>query len=285
MPTRPKVHEVKESGDTEAEQLADRAKRLKPVRRPLPLDSRTSAVQFLRGLSSRAVLTLPALYLLVGASTKEGPSRLVPAYPGIVLAHWVRFASLNTITLTCRKAFDHAASGLTGNAFSKTSDAVLHGVAKYWSDKSGLPIDDAHSALVLLRTMFGSCSKTSSVLLEGASTLGKRVGLLKQHADRAAAHLTLETYEFSIPDCAHVVGAITLIGEIIRAFDNVAAGPNYFNAIDEAAFTAARTVFPDTPALRLFEGIDIAQQAHSCWKYNRGEQMLHEQLPYATGWW
>jgi hypothetical protein len=270
----------------EADALSDRAMRLKPSGPPLRLDPLTSAVQFLRGVSSRATLSLPAFYLFLGSSVEGREPCSVPAYPGIVLTHWVRFSSINTITLSCRKAFDHAATGLTGAVFAKTSDSVLHAVADYWAKSSGRPVDEALSALVLLRAVFGTCSRTSAVLLNSESTLGKRVGLLKQHADRTAAHLSLESYEFSQVDCAHVVAALTLIGEVIRTFDDASSGPDYYNGLDQAALAAAKAIFPKTPDLRLFGHINIARQAQWCWKHDHavGQQMLLERLPYAIGW-
>lgn len=264
--------------DGESKALAARAQRSQPSGAPLSPDPTTSAVQFLRGVSSRATFVLPAFYLFLGANSQHSDVCSVSGYPGLVLKHAMRFSSINTITLCCRKAFDHAANGLTGAAFAKSSDETLCKVAEYWANSSARSAHEANSALALLRT--------SSRLLAGTTTLGKRIGLLKQHADRSAAHLTLENYEFSTLDCAHVVGALTLIGEIIRSFDDASAGSQYFDELDEAARAAARSLFPQLADIRLFGHMKIAEQARGCWKHDLkiGQHMLFEQLPYATGW-
>lgn len=272
--------------DDESKALAARAQRSQPSGPPLRPDPTTSTVQFLRGVSSLATLALPAFYLFLGSNPQDSDACSVPGYPGAVLKHSVQFSSINTITLSCRKAFDHAANGLTGAAFAKSSNETLFKVAQYWANSSERPANEATSALALLCSTFRTCSHTSSKLLAGTTTLGKRIGLLKQHADRSAAHLTLENYEFSLLDCAHVVGALTLIGEIIRSFDDATAGSQYFDELDEAALAAARSLFPQLPDLRLFGHMKIADQARWCWKHDlkMGQQMLFEQLPYATGW-
>jgi hypothetical protein len=267
--------------------LADRAGRLKPTGQPYRLDPIASAVHFLRGVSSRAALTLPAFYMFLGSRIEQSGACSVSAYPGLVLTHWVRFASISTVTLSCRKAFDQKSSGLTGGTFAKTSDSNMHGVATYWASRSGRSVDDALLALTLLRDIFRACSNNIPALLGGNTTLGKRVGLLRQHADRSAAHLSMEEYEFSIVDCAHVVAALALIGEIVRSFDDPGYSASYFNELDEGALAAAKGIFPQTPGIRLFGHINIANQALWCWKHDpaTGLQHILEQLPYAIGWW
>lgn len=254
--------------DGESKALAARAQRSQRSGPPLRLDPTTSAVQFLRGVSSRATLALPAFYLFLGANLQDLDACSVPGYPGLVLKHAIRFSSINTITLCCRKAFDHAAIGLTGAAFAKSSDETLCKVAEYWANSSVRSAHEANSALALLRSAFCTLSRTSSTLLAGTTTLGKRIGLLKQHANRSAAHLTLENYEFSTLDCAHVVGALTLIGEIIRSFDDANAGSRYFDELDEAALAAARSLFPQLPDIRLFGHMEVTEQARGCWKHD-----------------
>ena len=131
------VVKIKVKPDTrEADALVDRAKRLKPSGPPLRLDPATSAVQFLRGVGSRATMSLPAFYLFLGSNVQEADACSIPAYPGAVLTHWMRFSAINTITLSCRKVFDHAAGGMTGAGLAKSSDLVLRGVAEYWAKRS-----------------------------------------------------------------------------------------------------------------------------------------------------
>jgi hypothetical protein len=198
----------------------------------------------------------------------------------------IRFSSIATVTLSCRKAFDHGAKGLTGSNFAKNTDKILESVAGYWSGNSGQSLQEAFAALSLLRVVFRDCAKTDSDLLKGATPFGRRVGLLKQHADRSAAHISLETYEFSILDCAHVVAALTVIGEIIRTFDGPDARTTYFDTLDEASFSAAGQLFPAIPDRRLFRDIKIGMHSRLCWEQGleRGRQMIFEQLPNALGW-
>ena len=267
-------------------ELADRADRQKSRSEPLQLAAPERAIHFLRGVKSRATLALPAFYLFHGAMANGHEGCSVNGYPGVVLKHVLEFSSIGTVSLCCRKVFDHRATGLTGANFAKSSDDTLRRIADYWSRKSTRPPDDALAALELLRSVLGDCARTDSALLGAEAPLGRRIGLLKQYADRSAAHLSLEDYEFSTLDCAHVVAAITVIGEIIRSFDDPNTQRNYFDALDEASLVAARHLFPATPDIRLFGRVEIETQARLCWQWGaeRGRRMLLAELPYATGW-
>lgn len=267
--------------------LAERAKRLTPRGPPLEMSPKLRAIHFLRGVHSTATLALPAFYLFLGAATSNAdPDCAIAKYPGLVLKYTTKYSSINLISLCCRKAFDHAAKGLTGADFGKISDETLKMVAEYWSSSSSRPIQDAVAALNLLRSVFRDCAKTDRDLLDGATVLGRRIGLLKQHADRSAAHLSLDRYEFDVLDCAHVVAALTVFGEIIRSFDDSSTSPTYFDTLNEASFSAAMQLFPAGPDVRLFDDIQIEVQSRLCWQWgiDRGRQMLLEELPYAMGW-
>src|SRR6185295_1390756 len=91
--------------------------------------------------------------------------------------------------------------------------------------------------------------------------------LLKQYADHAAAHLSLDSYEFSTLDCVHVVAALTVIGEIIRSFDDSNSPPTYFDTLDEASLNAAKQLLPTLPNLRLFGNMQIEMQSRLCWQF------------------
>jgi hypothetical protein len=229
-------------------------------------------------------MALPAFYLFHGASCDGACS--IEDYPGVVLKHAIKFSTICTVSLSCRKAFDHEALGLSGANFAKNSDDNLTRVAEYWSSKSNRPIKEALAALHLLRAIFRDCAKTDTALFKADAALGRRIGLLKQHANRSAAHLSLESYEFSTIDCAHVIAALTMIGEIIRSFDEPTGETNYFDRLDEASLTAARRLIPGMPDVRLFGHIKIEMQSRLCWQWGieRGRQMLLEQLPYAISW-
>jgi len=266
--------------------LADRVERLKPRGLPIQLSPLERAVHFLRGVDSLATMALPAVYLLHGASTNDNSAGVVEGYPGVVLKHAIKFSAVGTVSLACRKAFDHKPHVLTGANFAKTTDKTLEMAAEYWSKQSSRSFQEALNALALLRSIFKDCAKTDAELFNATAPLGRRVGLLKQHANRSVAHLSLEDYEFSILDCAHVVAALTMIGEIIRSFDRPHEQPTYFSTLDEASLTAARQLFPAIPDVRLFQHIQIEMQSRLCWEreIDQGRQILLEQLPYLIGW-
>jgi hypothetical protein len=232
-------------------------------------------------------MALPAFYLFLGTSDLNGHHKnLVPDYPGVILKEYLKFSSLNTITLACRKIFDHSTDKMSGKNFVNWSDQAMNGLAEHWSSSSGRTLQDAEKALVFLQTIFRDLSKHSKQLLSSEETLGRRIGLLIQHANRSAAHLSLESYEFDIFDCAHVVAALVMIAEIIRSFHASQEQPDFFNALDVASQSAARQLFPDMPDLRLFQNIEVEVQSRLSWQWGieRGRRMLIEQLPGAIGW-
>jgi hypothetical protein len=85
---------------------------------------------------------------------------------------------------------------MTGKNFAKISDPVLQSVADYWSKDSGQPMTGALKALTLLRALFKRCAHQPKQLFDAPSLLERRVGLVKFHAHRQAAHITLESYLF-----------------------------------------------------------------------------------------
>lgn len=270
--------------DSERAALTLRAQKQKPGP-PFALTDVVRAIHFLRGVGSRACMALPAFYLFMGASDRDRRCS-IEGYPGTVFLHSTEFSSCSTVTLCCRKVFDHA-RGMTGNSFSKIADTTLDDVATYWANSSGRPLEEAKSALRLLKEVFRQCAQAPSVLLDGDGTLlGKRVALLKQHADRVAAHLSLEDYAFSSMDLAHVVTAMSVIGEIVMSFDNASRGPQFFAELDSASREAAKQLFPAAPEESLFNGIQIAAYAKRCWTQEPayGALLIIEHLPYATGW-
>ncbi len=269
-------------------ELADRAARLTRRGRPESApDPVSEAVLFLRGVRSRVTLALPAFYLYLGARSSFEQSCVVEGYPGKVLKHVLDFSSINTVSLCCRKVFDDSVKAplLTGGRFSKISDANLELVAAYWSENADKPVEDAFQALFFLREVFKSFAKSDTVLFKEASSLGRRIGLIKQHADRNAAHLSLQSYEFSIEDCAHVVAALTVIGEIIRSFDDPDTALTYFDDLDAASLGAARSLFSLLQDDRLFHNLKIGMHSRLSWQWGakHGHDLL-ENLPNATGW-
>lgn len=270
--------------DSAKVEVAKRAERLTRRAAPTNLGDVGTSVQFLRGVGSRATFALSSFYLLISADIEGKNKCTIAGHAGKVFQSQVRFSSLNTISLACRKAFDHG-RGLTGATFGRTRESTLEQHAEHWARYSAHSKDDAYKALLFLRSFFAKHSKNSDALFKDGTTLGRRIGFIKQYADRSSAHLSLESYEFDTLDIAHVVAALALVGSIICTFDN-GAPPEYFNQIDEAAFDAAVALFPDTPKIRLFERMRIEMQARLCWEWGEehGMQMLAEQLPYAISW-
>jgi hypothetical protein len=257
-----------------------------PIAAPAELDALNQSIHFLRGVSTRASLCLPAFHFFVGSIGKPLNDRGENSQSTLVSASYMEFSCLNTMTLVCRKVFDHSISGLTGAKFSKTADDVLTRHAALWAGWSGRSSEDAVTALRFLRSFFAVCSKHTNVLLRSPTALQKRIGLLKQHADRSAAHLSLDSYEIDLLDLAHFVASICLVGEIIRGFDACHLGESYFQQVDRAAADEAKRLFPLSKSSPLFEHVEPVSQARSCWRYgeNLGFEMLLEQLPYAISW-
>jgi len=111
--------------------------------------------------------------------------------------------------------------------------------------------------------------------------LCKRIGLVKQYANREAAHLTFQDYEVSWLDVLHITASVVLIAEIVRSFDRPEYKESYYRKINEAAYTAIKQLYPETPELKLFEKIEIAQLSKDC--IARGEDysmgLLLEKIP------
>lgn len=267
-----------------AKAVADRADRLASNAGPTGLDDLSVSVQFLRNLGSRCVFALSSFYLLLGTKADSTNRCSIAGFPGRVLQNQIHYSSLSTISLACRKAFDHG-KGMTGAAFGRIDNTILKQHADHWARSSGHSKDDAYRALTFLRVFFRTFSKPPNALFKQGTTLGRRIGFVKQYADRSAAHISLEHYEYDNLDVAHLVAALVLVGSIIYTFDND-ANSTYFNELDAAAFEAANVLFPDIPQLRLFERMDVAMQARWCWQQSEAEgiRLLAEQLPYAISW-
>ncbi|OQW85805.1 MAG: hypothetical protein BWK72_20390 [Rhodoferax ferrireducens] len=117
--------------------------------------------------------------------------------------------------------------------------------------------------------------------------LARRVGLLKRHADAQGAHLSFDYFEFDFYDSAHVVAALALMGTIIHGFDVPGHKNDYFNNLDEAAWTAAKRVFPSLGGRRLFHDIDMSQLAtmYCRMEMKDGADKILNQLPLVIGLW
>lgn len=266
--------------------LEARAERMQRKEEPFRLHGKLRSVHFLRGVMSRASMILPAFYYFLGTAHAIEDAKASDDFPFRVAQSYLEFSTLNSLSLSCRKVFDHAAKpDLTGGNFGRLSDAVLEEHARYWSERGGNTFDDAHRALVFLREFFREYARTDTDLLKAPGRLHKRVGLLKQHADRAAAHLSLQEYELELLDMVHVVAALVIVGEVIRSFDAPFMGSDYFNDVDAASRAAASRTFPSMPDFLLFGHMRIDQQARTYWRMYQYESIprFFDQLEFALG--
>lgn len=266
--------------------LAARSKKMIRTEQPFRLVGAGRSVQFLRGVFSRSSMCIPAFYYFLGAASANEAAKTTDDFPFKVAQCYSEFSDLNTLTLACRKVFDHATKpDLTGANFGKLSDAVLQEHATYWSKISAESVDNCLHALTFLRRFFLEYSKTDTDLLTADGWLHKRIGLIKQHADRAAAHLSLEDYALDIRDLAHFTAAIAVVGEIVRSFDNSRLSSDYFNQIERGSYEAAKRLFPQIPKFKLFGNMQLHQQARFYWKHQEivSIQSYFDQLQWALG--
>jgi hypothetical protein len=271
--------------DHSSNNLKARILQLRKNDRRIELDVPTEAIQFLRGVASRASFVLPEFYEHVG-SVAYRERKDIPYWQKVRAASAAN-SSLQSISLACRSIFDDSRKGMTGKTFSLISDDDLLRVARYWSSKREGQVESAAQALVFLRCVFQACSKQRKVLLDESSLLARRIGLLKYYADRYAAHISLETYLFHLSDLIHVVAALIVLGAVIDDFDDPTKGDRYFDGIDEAAWHAGETTYPNLPIPRLFKRIMILQQGRLYCKLERanGLDMFLNQLPAVLGYW
>jgi hypothetical protein len=241
--------------------LHSRARRLTRTGEPTKLDPVNTSVQFLRGFFSRATFCLPALYHFLGSAYAKETDIFQDDGALAVARAYAEFSGLNTLTLCCRKIFDHDPNRLTGAKFAKMKDPDLRRHAEYWATRSSKDLDEVWTALIFLRNFFKEFSKNDTELLSGKTPLHMRIGLLKQHANRAAAHLTLDDYAIACLDVLHFTAAIVLVAEIVKCFDMANLGGDYFNRIDASSREAALKIFPCIKGKALFCSVSVEQQA------------------------
>jgi hypothetical protein len=212
--------------------------------------------------------------------------KTLPYWQRVHAAH-LENSSIQTISLACRAIFDDSNDGMTGKNFAKVKDPVLQSLAEFYGRESGQPVMDALKAVTLLRDIFKRCAHQPKQVFDASSLLERRVGLVKFHGHRAAAHITLEPFLFHTLDLVHVAAAIAMLGAMIVDFDDKTLGDRYFDAIDEAAWQAATNTFPGMSGKRLFHNFNILEHARAYWKIEElcGLNMLLNQLPAAIGYW
>jgi hypothetical protein len=245
--------------------LSERSISMAPSGPPLFLTSLERSIQFLREVCSRSSFLLPAYYSFFATNIDGNKLSSIDGYPGAVLQSYVSVSSLNYISLVSRKIFDHSsASNLSGAGFAKASDILLYEHADFWGKNSGRATEDAFNALQVLRDFFKACSKSESNLLKDRSRLCKRIGLLKQYANRSAAHLTLENYHVTWLDVLHVTASTLIVAEIIRLFDRPDLDADYFDRLNKSSFDAIQKLYPETLPLKLFDKIGVKKLADQC---------------------
>jgi predicted transcriptional regulator len=153
----------------------------------------------------------------------------IDGYPGAVFQYYMNKSGLSYIALVTRKLFDHSNNdSLNGAKFAKTSDCTLKKHAQRWACFSGRPEQDAINALEILHAFCKVFSQETDDLLKEESRLCKRIGLVKQYANREAAHLTLQNYEVTWLDVLHITASMVLVAEIAQlAKDCIAWGEDY----------------------------------------------------------
>lgn len=261
-----------------------RAQRVKP-RAPMRLTDRESAVLFLRQVASRAANVLPTLYLQIGAIVQSAHQGRNESHHKL-LAHTLRYSTAATLSMTCRQVFDHARDGMSGKRFARAGRETLVSVADYWCGKGDGDREQAMRSLVLLQTVFSRCSELPSALLSTPSLLQRRVGLLKAHADRSAAHLSMDYFEVGTEDFVHFAAALVMLGALIVRFDDPELPPDYIDRIDVTSLEAAKAVFPALTMSRLFDHFKVLEMAETASRWGHdGIEWILDTLPGALGWW
>jgi hypothetical protein len=269
--------------DHSAANLKARIDRLRMIDRPIALDGRLKTIQFLRGIPWRAAFALQAFYDVQGSHAMSRD--IAQPYHKRLNAAFRDHSGLSTISLACRAIFDCRMKGMTGRRFAIISDPLVAEVAAFWSEYSGRPIEDASKALIFLREIFKRCAREPRELINGASFLEQRIGLVRHHADRQATHISLEPFLFGTSDLIHIVAAISVVGAIVSDFDGPKRAPRYFDGVDEAAWQTLQADHSGLLSQRLFQDFDIHVQSELYWKVPEfnGMDMLLNTLPAALG--
>lgn len=211
-------------------------------------------VLFLRAVQARCWIAVSHYYLMLGTHL---PRDKGTPYHMELLSRALDFSAVAMVTLCCRKVFDHDARGMTGRVFASAKPTVVGEVARYWASNSGRSEEEARRVLDLLQALFDLLSRTKQQLKMADTALARRVGLLKRHADAAAAHISMGDYEFDMVDCTHVIAAMALVGAYIARFDDARGFHSPYDQVDRAALEAARHLYPDLWLRRLFDQVTV----------------------------
>jgi hypothetical protein len=253
-------------------------------------NAKTRSILFLRAVAGRASLCLPALYQFLGAAhaTPEDPDiKRRWTYPSQVEHYMAEFSSLCVIALSLRAIFDHAKGPLSARTIASLKPEEAQSLAEYWKTKNRSKAEDADAGLEFVCDLLQRCAISIGSAKRSECVLTRRIAMLKAYADRTAAHITLQDYEFTIPDVAHAALATCLLGAVIHQFDMPASdGVDYLSGLDEASYTAALRMFPElrkTPRFFHKEKLKSMLPVLYRGRIRSGADYLSEWLPSTLG--
>jgi len=249
-------------------------------------DPVSRALLYLRGASGRASIALPAFYMFMAAEMSTEEERKTWSYSDRVKHYALRFSAITTVALCIRAIYDHVAKDdLCAKVIMGASDVTFSKVAAYWTKRNNRDGEDARAALEVVQDVLKRCAIPINVAKKSKCILARRIAFLKAYADRESAHISVNDYEYTFLDVAHVVAATALMGAVIHHFDHPgASGHQFLTKLDEAAHAAALAALPDTKKMRrLFEKSDPEQMIHRVLKGKlaSGTDYLSTYLPSA----
>lgn len=249
----------------------------------------TRAVLFLRGACGRAALCHSNFYLYVGA-TISSENEIRSWIPPHRLRHYaIRHSAISTIALGIRSMYDDVrSSDLNAKRVISLSDVDFAKVVSYWANGEQEKEARARRTLSLIQRVLARGAVSIDAAAKSPCVLTRRIALMKAYADRQAAHVSHENYEYDVFDVAHVVAATAIVGAMIHEFDEpTEKGTEWLNAMDKAAYEAATELFPALkPQPRLFDRCDLDNlfKVATEGKLTDGAEYLSTWLLSALGW-
>lgn len=244
------------------------------------------AILYLRAASARADLCHANFYLYVGATiSSEAEIRSwIPSHR--VRQYAIRYSAINTIALGIRSIYDDAKnSDLNAKRVVSLSDFDLEKVVSYYGGKGDT---QPGLRLALIQRVLARGAVSINAAASSSCVLARRIALMKAYADRQAAHVSLDNYEYDVFDVAHVVAATAIVGAIIHELDDPSEnGVEWLDAMDRAAYEAAAELFPALkPQPRMFDRCDLPNLFKTVieGKITEGSEYLSTWLLSALGW-
>lgn len=249
---------------------------------------------FLRQVEGRASIALASFYTDLALSIASEDQRQAWSYAEKVKFQALQYSARWTTALCVRAIYDHAKGTLTARAVRDASPDVEDRVTKFWAERNSREEKQARAAFKFLREHFARSAIPISSAPNSECVLARRVALLKAYADREGAHISVQHYEFTTVDLAHVVTATALVGAVIHHFDfpvsampEAPTGGAFIARLDEGAHQAAMSLCPWATKLpRMFEKADLEAMVPNLYRENRlisGAEYLSSYLPSALG--